>query len=110
MSGPDIEGDPREADLPIPVSSLEELVQDPRVGITTDQAVIDAGEKVTDWEGGEAADTTDPSPVPVSPESLKGFYLTYSGLSGFSGTGDSRELRPSVPTRSASRSPSTART
>ena len=96
-SGPAIEGDPREADLPIPVSLLEELVQDPRVGITTDQAVIDADEKVTDWEGGEAADTTDPSPAPVSPESLKGFYLTYSGLSGFSGTGDSRELRPFGP-------------
>ncbi|SFH75121.1 hypothetical protein [Nocardioides psychrotolerans] len=97
-SGPDIEGDPREADLPIPVSALEELVQDPRVSVTSDQEVVDAGEEVEDWEGGEAPYTSDPTPVPVSPEALKGFFLTYSGLSGFSGTGEvPRVVRPFGP-------------
>lgn len=94
-AGPAIKGDPREADLPIDVSSLEDLVQDPRLGVTTDQAVVDAGEEVDDWEGGEAEDTADPAPVPVSPQALKGFFLTYSDLSGFSGTTDvPRVLRP----------------
>ncbi|WP_341927703.1 hypothetical protein [Nocardioides psychrotolerans] len=87
-AGPAIKGDPREIDLPIEISALEELVQDPRVGVTTDQEVVDAGEEVEDWEGGEAPDTADPTPVPVSPQALKGFFLTYSGLSGFSGTSD----------------------
>lgn len=97
-AGPSIEGDPREVDLPIDLSALEDLVQDPRVSVTTDQAVVDAGEEVEDWEGGEAPDTADPTPVPVSPEALKGFFLTYSGLSGFSGTSDiPRVVRPFGP-------------
>lgn len=49
-SGVEIEGDPREQELPVPVETMETLAQDERLSLTTTQDVVDAGEDVTDWE------------------------------------------------------------
>ena len=53
FSGPDITGDPREMDLDPDVEKLIEIARDPRLELTTTKAVVAAGERVDDWEGGE---------------------------------------------------------
>jgi hypothetical protein len=48
-AGPDITGDPRKLDMPISVDDLRAIAADPRVDITTSQAALDAGDKVSHW-------------------------------------------------------------
>lgn len=52
-SGPDITGDPREMDLDPDVEKLTEIARDPRLQLTTTAAAVGAGERVSDWKGGE---------------------------------------------------------
>lgn len=92
-SGPNIEGDPREQDLPIDVEVLEDVVLDPRLSVTTDQDVVDAGEKLGDWDGGEQADTSDPTPEPATDQHLIGFALAYLHVTGWDATGPTK-VRP----------------
>lgn len=84
-----ITGDPREQDLFIPVDTLEAIAQDARISLTTSQEVVDAGEDLDDWDGGE------PDPhaydrVPSTDESAAwSYWLTRGGYADYSG------LRPS---------------
>lgn len=48
-AGPDITGDPRELDLPIPVETLFDIATDPRVDVTTSAEAVDAGEDLSYW-------------------------------------------------------------
>lgn len=52
-SGESITGDPREQDLTVSVEALTALVQDERLSLTTTQDVVDAGEDLEGWGGGE---------------------------------------------------------
>jgi hypothetical protein len=52
-SGDAITGDPRKQHLFIPIDTMEAIAQDERISLTTSQAVVDAGEKLDDWKGGE---------------------------------------------------------
>lgn len=49
MAGENIEGDPRQQALAIPVDTLVALVRDERLTLTTTQAVVDAGEDLDGW-------------------------------------------------------------
>ncbi len=51
QSSAPITGDPRRIDLPISVDAMVELAQDPRVGLTTTQEAVDAGEDLDSWSG-----------------------------------------------------------
>jgi hypothetical protein len=51
--GDEITGDPRDQDLFIPIKTLEAIAQDPRISLTTSQAVVDAGDELDDWSGAE---------------------------------------------------------
>lgn len=48
-AGENIEGDPRQQDLAIPVDTLVALVRDERLTLTTTQAVVDAGDDLDGW-------------------------------------------------------------
>ncbi|HEX6248336.1 MAG TPA: hypothetical protein VFZ64_10735 [Nocardioidaceae bacterium] len=48
-AGPVIDGDPREMDLPVGTDTLVALANDPRVDLTTSQAAVDGGERLTAW-------------------------------------------------------------
>lgn len=47
-AGEEIEGDPRDQDLPIDVDTMIDIVQDGRLSLTTSQEVVDLGEDV-EW-------------------------------------------------------------
>ena len=48
-AGDDIEGDPREQDLSIPVADMTAVVQDQRISLTTSAEVIELGERLEDF-------------------------------------------------------------
>jgi hypothetical protein len=50
-AGRGIEGDPRDQDLPVAVSAMEDLVRDDRLHLMATQEVVDAGEDLADWGG-----------------------------------------------------------
>lgn len=52
QAGEVITGDPREQDLAVSVDEMVELVQDERLRVRTSKETVEAGEKVTDWDGG----------------------------------------------------------
>lgn len=54
QSSTPITADPREVDLPVSVEDMVELVQDPRVDLTTTQEAVDAGASLDFWRGGAA--------------------------------------------------------
>ena len=49
-AGDNIEGDPRELDLSIPVEDMTAVVQDQRISLTTSAEVIELGENLDDFE------------------------------------------------------------
>jgi hypothetical protein len=49
QSGPDITGDPRRLRLPIAVSDMFEIAEDPRIDVTTSRAAVDAGSALSYW-------------------------------------------------------------
>ena len=51
-SGPEITGDPRDLDLPVPVDTMVDIVTDPRVAPTTSQAAVDSGDDIDFWLDG----------------------------------------------------------
>ncbi len=87
--GDTITGDPREQDLEIPIETLEAIAQDPRISLTTSQAVVDAGADLDDWDGGE------PDPhaydrVPSTDQAVAwSYWLHFGGYSYY------HRLRPS---------------
>lgn len=88
-AGDVITGDPREQDLFLPLDTLEEIVQDPRISLTTSQAVVDAGEELDDWEGGEP----DPRAYDRVPSNDRAVAWSY--WLRFGGYGAYHDLRPS---------------
>lgn len=60
-SGPEVGGDPREEDRDISVEMLTELVEDPRLSLSTDQDVIDAGDRLDGWGIPDADDPATPT-------------------------------------------------
>ena len=48
--GPDINGDPRELDLPISVETLFDIANDPRVDVTTSAEAVEAGAGLSFWQ------------------------------------------------------------
>ncbi|WP_121252051.1 hypothetical protein [Nocardioides ferulae] len=79
LAGDEITGDPREQDLRFSVETLEELAQDERLGLTTSQAVVDAGEELEDWTGGEQ-DPTRFDRVPATDTATShAYFLTRGG-------------------------------
>lgn len=83
-SGDVITGDPREMDLAIPVETLEDIVTDPRLGLTTSRDVVDAGEELADWDGGEP-DPTAYDRVPSTDLGLlNSFLLAHGGYASYS--------------------------
>ena len=52
-SGPEITGDPRELGLDPDIEELTALAHDDRLRLTTTEDVVEAGEEVGDWKGGE---------------------------------------------------------
>lgn len=50
-AGPKITGDPRELDLPIPVETLFDIADDPRVDVTTSQEAVESGDELPYWRG-----------------------------------------------------------
>lgn len=84
-SGDVITGDPREQDLRISISSMEDLVQDERLGLTTSQATIDAGEALDDWDGGEP-DPAAHDRVPSTDDALISAF--WSARGGYGAFGD----------------------
>ena len=50
-AGDDIEGDPRDQYLSIPVADMEAVVRDQRISLTTSAEVIELGERLEDFEG-----------------------------------------------------------
>jgi hypothetical protein len=48
-TGPEISGDPRDLDLPIPAEALLEIADDPRVDTTTSSEAVAAGEALPYW-------------------------------------------------------------
>lgn len=88
-AGDTIEGDPREQELQIPIETLEEIVQDARISLTTSQAVVDAGEELEDWDGGEP-DPHARDRVPSTDEAIgKAYWMHTGGYSSY------HDLRPS---------------
>lgn len=76
--GDTITGDPRKQDLDIPIETLEAIAEDPRISLTTSQAVVDAGADLDDWDGGE------PDPhaydrVPATDQAVAWSYWLYFG-------------------------------
>ncbi len=53
-AGPIIRGDPRKQDLLVGVTDLERLLQDPRLGPTTDPGTVAAAEDLAIWTGEDA--------------------------------------------------------
>lgn len=51
-SGPEIDGDPRNLDLPVSIDTLVDIATDPRIAPTTSQEAVDAGEQVDYWLDG----------------------------------------------------------
>lgn len=49
QSGPDIDKDPRELDLPVSVDKMMAIAGDPRVDVTTSQAAVEAGQDLPFW-------------------------------------------------------------
>lgn len=56
--------DPRDMELRFPVELLEEIVTDQRLGLTTSQAAVDAGEQIPCWRGGLGGPCEDGGPLP----------------------------------------------
>lgn len=59
-AGDDITADPRTLDLSVTVEQMTDVVTDPRLGLTTSQDVIDAGEALEGFDGagrGRGSDT-----------------------------------------------------
>ncbi len=77
-SGDDILGDPRKQDLLIAIDDMEAIAQDPRLSLTTTQDVVDLGEALDDWDGGEP-DPTAYDRVPSTDQSLLNAYLSFHG-------------------------------
>lgn len=50
-AGEVLTGDPRELDLTIPVVTLEEIAQDPRLTLLTSPEVVAAGDRLEGWRG-----------------------------------------------------------
>lgn len=48
-TGPEVTGDPRELDLEIPVDTLFDIAEDPRVDVTTSAATVEAGADLPYW-------------------------------------------------------------
>lgn len=76
--GDPITGDPRAQDLTIPVDVLEEIAQDGRISLTTTQDVVDLGEALDDWEGGEP-DPTAYDRVPSTDAGIANSYVMAHG-------------------------------
>lgn len=88
-AGDTIEGDPRDQELRIPVETLEEIAQDERISLTTSRAVVDAGEELDAWEGGEP-DPHAHDRVPSTDEAIgKAYWMHTGGYSSY------HDLRPS---------------
>jgi hypothetical protein len=85
-SGDAITGDPREQDLKISVRAMEDLVQDDRLGLTTSQATIDAGEALDDWEGGgpDPNATLDPRTPSTDDSLVNAYWSAHGGHDAFS--------------------------
>ena len=60
-SGQEVAGDPRDEEREISVEMLTELVEDPRLSLTTDQAVIDAGDRLDHWQDPNDDDPATPA-------------------------------------------------
>lgn len=88
-SGPEIEGDPREQELPISVDDLIKVAQDPRLQPMTSQKVVAAGKQLGKWEGGEP-DPAAYDVVPSSDPDLAAAYLHNRG-----GYADFTKIEPS---------------
>ena len=89
LAGPDITRDPRKEDLFVPVDVMEAIAQDERISLTTSQAVVDAGERLDDWDGGE------PDPhaydrVPSTDTAIVSAYWMHTG-----GYGAYHDVEPS---------------
>lgn len=88
-AGPEITGDPRKQKLPIPLDTLLDVLEDPRLRLQTTQAVVEAGEKLDKWEGGEP-DPAAYDVVPSSDQDLAAAYLHNRG-----GYSDFTKIEPS---------------
>ena len=77
-SGDSILGDPREQDLGISVEEMEAIALDPRLSLNTTQDVVDLGEALDDWDGGEP-DPMAYDRVPSTDQSLLNAYLSFHG-------------------------------
>jgi hypothetical protein len=87
--GESIDGDPRELDLRLSVTAMTDLAVDDRLHLMTTQAVVDAGEDLEGWGGGE----TDPHAydrVPSTDTAVAGAYIEFHG-----GYLNFRDVRPS---------------
>lgn len=51
--------------------------------------MVDAGQRLDDWDGGEQPDRSDPTPEPATDRHLIGFAVAYLGVTGWEGTGPS---------------------
>jgi hypothetical protein len=81
-SGEVITRDPRDQDLFIPVETLEEIVQDPRISMTTSPEVVDAGAALPEWKGGEP-DPHAGDRVPSTNRSLAWAFWLHTGGYGY---------------------------
>lgn len=87
--GDTITGDPRDQDLTLSIDTLEAIAQDPRISLTTSQAVVDAGGDLDDWDGGEP-DPRAYDRVPSTDEAIGTAYWMHTG-----GYAAYHDLRPS---------------
>jgi hypothetical protein len=88
-AGDVIRRDPRDQHLFIPVGTLEDIAQDPRIGMTTTQAVVDAGAALPAWNGGEP-DPHAGDRVPSTNRAVAhSYWLHFGGYARF------HKLRPS---------------
>lgn len=84
-----IKGDPREQDLEISIDDMEAVAQDPRISLTTSQAVVDAGEDLDDWGGGEP-DPHAYDQVPATGDALiNAYWMTTGGYGAYHDRGPS---------------------
>ncbi|MBB6626689.1 hypothetical protein H5V45_05065 [Nocardioides sp. KIGAM211] len=84
-AGQEIEGDPREQDLAVPVEVMQELAQDDRLHLAATQEVVDAGESLDGFDPGDY-DPTAYDRVPATDAALAGVYVTgHGGYLAFSG-------------------------
>ena len=88
-AGDVITGDPRDQDLFITVDTMEQIAQDPRISMTTSPEVVDAGDALADWSGGEP-DPHAGDRVPSTDRAVAhSYWLHFGGYARF------HHLRPS---------------